>query len=170
MKLFEKPAFRWKEPKAFLKAKAAMDEARGRWWHKPMVACVYLLMLLGTWAVAKLNPAKHPPPGEIIVPLAIAAGLFLAYGLPWLQTVIPAPSEVRLYSSRILRQHWSSLILDYPKMRCFDWISGPGCQVLMLKYGPKEDVVCLGVPTDMDTEAVSEFLVSKGVPRMPETA
>ncbi len=165
VKLFEKPAFRWREPKAFLKARDAMNEARARWWHKPAQVCVIMLMLLGTWAVARLNPSKQPPSAEYIVPTAFVSGLFLAYGLPWLQGVIHAPSEVRLFSSRILRQHWSNALWDYSKMRCFDWVSGTEYHVLMFQYGPKEHVVCLGVPTDMDTEALSALLLSKGVPR-----
>lgn len=144
-----------------------MEEKRGRWGHNAVLALVYMLMLLGTWALSQLNPARHPPPFEVVIWVAVGGSLVLAYGLPWLVTVVHVPSEVRMFSRGILRQDWSSLMWDYPKMRCFDWISGREYHVLMLKYGAKERVVSLGVPTDMDTEAMSAFLVSKGVPRVP---
>lgn len=170
MKLFEKPAFRWKEPKAFIQAKEAREKAHGRWWHKQALACVYVLMLLVPWALAKLNPAKDPLSYEVAILIAVGGGLVFAYGLPWLATVIDTPSEVRMARRCLLRQHVGSLLLDYSKMRCFDWVSGPEYHVLMLKYGPKEGLVSLGVPNDMDTGAMSAFLLSKGVPRATTTA
>lgn len=170
VKLFEKPAFRWKEPQAFILAKNAMEEKRDRWWHNAVLALVYMLMLLGTWALAQLNPTKHPPPFEVVIWIAAGGSLVFAYGLPWLTKVFHVPSDVRMCRRTMLRQDWGTILWDYSKMRCFDWVLGPEYHVLMLKYGERERVVSLDVPTDMDTEAMSAFLVSKGVPRAPAVA
>lgn len=164
MKFFEKPAFRWKEPRAYLKAKLAMEESRSLWWHKPALMGVYALMMLSCWAMANLNPNKHPPSFEVAVGLAVGSGLLLTYGLTWLETVVHIPSEVRMFSPRILRQQWGNLTWDYSKIRGFEWVSGPEYHVLMLKHGPHERVLSLGLPLEMDTYAVSAFLLSKGVP------
>lgn len=164
MKLFEKPLFRWKEPRAFLQQKNAMEQARRRWWHMPLLAGGYFVMLLGTWALATLSPGKEPPPFTHALPVAVAGALLFAYGLPWLVTVLPSASDVRLFSPRIVRTGMGNQAWDYSAIQGFEWVSAPGYHVLLFKHGPNERVVSLGLPPEMDTEAVTQFLISKGIP------
>lgn len=165
MKLFETPAFRWKEPRTFLQQKAAMEEARAPRWLKPLLACLYAGMLLGLWALAKLVPGKTPPSFQNALLLAAGGALLFAYGLPWLAKI--SQSQVCFFSSRIIRQHAGTLAWEYARMRCFEWVSGPEHHVLLFKYGPREQAVCLGLPPEMEREAVTRFLIARGVPHTP---
>lgn len=152
----------WRQPKAFMRLAEQLERSQARWWHQPLGVLIVTLILLGQWYLAQFVPNKEPPPVEVIVWLAPLGAAVLVYGIPWL--IKRSPSEVRLFDQCILRSRGNSqLSLKYMDIHCFAWDLGPEFNMLMLKHGREEKMVCLGVPLEIDTEHVSRILTEHGI-------
>jgi len=89
-KILAKTYLHWTEPRNVRRTRE--DIAVKSVSHARRLA--YCLLVGGVltaipWCVAKLNPAKNAPPLQLLVPIAIGAGLFYVYVFPWLLRLTP---------------------------------------------------------------------------------
>lgn len=115
---FPSARLKWKEPRLVLRAKEILEEQALTWWAKPALVFGVAGLFMLQWALARLNPARHPLALARALPLAFGGGLFFAYAVPWLYRL--CPSEIRVYGHGITRSQGNGAVLwRYPDLeRC----------------------------------------------------
>jgi hypothetical protein len=162
---FPKVYFSWREPKGFRRALAAVHTANERWWHNLAGGFVLACLLMTVWALAKLDPKKQPPPFELAIAFALPTGTSLLYVLSWVHRV--APSTVSLMDDRMIRLiSRSRLDFKYGNVESFVLHDYDTFRVLVLGLRTGRTWP-LGVPVDMDMSAVEDFLVDRGLRKLP---
>jgi hypothetical protein len=164
MRIFPKKYFRWKEPKAFLRLNDALEKSLTRWWVQPLCALGGSALPFVSWYLARFDPSKNPPSFEVVLPLGLCFGVFMAYGIPWINRL--CPSDVRFFKKHFLRQRGNiNRHLDYKKYESFRWRVNDEFATLILKpHGPGKDLF-IGVPLEISREAVSAFLIERDLRR-----
>ncbi len=161
-----KALFKWREPKAFLRAKDAEARALRRWWHQPLIIFITTALLMASWYFARFNPQKHPPSFFVALGLGIFGGVFLAYFAPWLMTF--SPSEVRLYETYATRLPGNNnQRFKYVDIEYFAWRTTEGITTLVLKMRKTKFEMLLGVPNEISKNDVHLFLLSRDVMPQP---
>lgn len=144
---------------------AAAEVMTAAWWARPAAFTVISALMMGTWALARLNPQKHPPTLSIAVALALFMGWLAAYFLPWLGRRLP--SNVMVFRNRIFRTNGCAhREFKFDKIASFTVLAGDTFQVIALEQ-PTGRRAYIGMPTGVDAEAVCEFLERHGVRREP---
>jgi hypothetical protein len=165
MWLFPKKHFEWREPLSFRREMAAAEAGTAAWWVRPAAFTVISALMMGTWALARLNLQKHPPALGIAVALALLMGWFAALFLPWLGRRLP--STVMVFRNRIFRTNGCAhREFKFEKIASFTVLAGNTFQVIALEQ-PNGRRAYIGMPTDVNAEAVCEFLEHHGVRREP---
>ena len=122
-------------------------------------------LVMATWGIAKLDATKHPPVLRSAIGLAIFAGLFSAYFVPWFGMRVP--SSVMVFRNRIFRSNGCGHgEYKFENIASFRLLIDDRFRVLAFqkKNGRR---VFVGTPLDFDTEAVIAFLECRGVRREP---
>jgi hypothetical protein len=158
-----KKYFGWREPMEFHQEMVSLDEARAKWWHKPvwLTAWIGLLLILRwvnilLWEFFKLDPGKRLHSIKSTIMVAAAMGLIFIYGIPWLSSRVQA--KVVVLASGIFRTNgccrseWK-----FNKIASFDFQTGASGRTLRLnmRNGSSSSI---GVSADVDEPALREFL------------
>jgi hypothetical protein len=163
MRLLPKVAFKWKEPKDFVRAKAASERARRRWWHRPLATAVLTVLLtvllLPGWYLARFDPTKHPRPFSQGLPVAWVLSMFFTYLVPWIYS-FDTPEIALLDTKRIHVHRSGNLQIKYSDIVSFGWELHGSFAVLKLKHR-RGGEFRLGVPLDVPREAVTTFLAER---------
>lgn len=163
MRFLPKRHFRWREPKTFLQLSDAFEKAQRRWCTRPLWVLAGAAALMTHWFVSTLDPNKHPPPISLAIPLALGAGVFLAYLMPWVISF--CPSEVHLYEKHLYRVRGDThRSLKYSEVAAFSWRVRDDFATLVLRLRTHKPDLLLGVPPDVSREAVSQFLLARQIP------
>ena len=161
---FPSARLKWKEPRQIRQAKDILEEQALAWWSKPALACGVAGLCMLQWALAKLNPARHPLELARALPLAFGGGWFFAYAVPWLVRLCPA--EIRVCDHGITRSQGNGAVLwRYPDLeRCelaAVQVGAARLRVLWL-HTRKGRRILLGVPEDRAT-ALAQVLAGMPV-------
>ena len=161
MAFFLKKHFQWREPPAFRRARAA--EIKFPWWIGPAQFTFVFVVMMGVWWLNRQNPRKTPPGPAVALALAAVLGLFTGYFLPWLGKRLPA--TVMVFGNKIFRTTGAAhREFKFDKIASFQLLTGDEFNViaLELRNGRRTDI---GMPSDVDAEAVGTILQRGGVRR-----
>ena len=166
MSIFPTAHFKWKEPKAFLRARAAQERAALRWWLRPLMVLLVALLMMGSWYIARFNPHKHPLGLWVAILMNVGLGWLFAYVVPWM--VALCPSEIRLSDNQLLRSRGNThRSIKYTVMECFGWQTVAGTNVLVIKQRQAKRDFQVALSPETSKDAVNLFLLSRGVMLQP---
>ena len=160
-----KGKLKWREPKPFRTHYIEIESKSGNPYRKfGLSVFVFVTGMVG-WYVSRLNPRSEAPELPFAMALALFAGWFLGYGIPWLYCVLP--SEV-VFADVALCRHVSDHIQywKYQDIQEFDfgdeYFGREVVRVLrvMLRNG---DIVTLGVASTVAQDTIVETFAKKGV-------
>ena len=155
MRNLPKRYFQWKEPKSFLAAKRQRKISLRQWWHRPLIAFIVALVIVGIYVLnLRVNSKDAPTPILIVarILLAVFFSIFWVYFISWLAA--REPSEVVMLKSRIRSRN---RVIKYADIKSYAWHVCDDFATLTLKRKFDEDVQ-LGVPLDISRNDVTDFL------------
>ncbi len=160
-----KKHFEWREPAPYREEMATAEAANSVWWARPAAFTVTFALIMGLWGLGKLNHQKHPPAFGVAIGLASFVGLFAAYFVPWLGRRVP--SAVMVCDNRIFRTNGCAhQEFRFEKIASFSVLAADHFRVLALEQRNGRRAY-VGMPIDVEAEAVSAFLERHGVRREP---
>jgi len=160
MRIFPKKHFTWWEPKQFLVILDERDRSNRRWWHGPALSAAFFAMLWFNWFLAGFDPGKKRPSYLFEVLAAIFLGAFVIYFMPWLTTKLP--SRITVFDKWIVRSRSTNRQIRFKDIESFSWGSTSEFFTLILNHRRGKQIF-VGVPRDIDTDAVSTFLEARGL-------
>jgi hypothetical protein len=120
-------------------------------------------MLISAWCLARLDPNKQPPPFHLAVPLAFPAGIFLIYFVEAVHRY--GPSTVLITPRHIMRIRGNTQVrLRFNELESFCVAADDGFTILSLNRKNGRTLL-IGVPSKVDTQSLSDYLDSVGVPQ-----
>jgi hypothetical protein len=162
---FPRKHFKWREPAPFREEMAKAGAASSAWWGRLVVFAVNFTLLMSVWGIARLNPQKPPVALGVAVGLASFLGLFVACIVPWLGKRLP--SEVMVLQNRIFRTNgFAQADFRWEKIASFSVLRADRFQVLALELVDGRRAY-VGMPVEVDAEALGAFLERQGVRRKP---
>jgi len=164
MRLLPKRHFVWKEPKLFLQRREALEFWMVKWWLKPLLILILVAVLLLTWCFAVLDPNAAPPSFGAAILVALGVGVFAFYVAPWVYRLFP--SHVRLHEKILMRGN-DNVQHKYQDFTSFTWDTADGYLILTLIRHDSERPLYLGAPLDVPQEAITRFLIEKGLAHAP---
>jgi len=157
MEFGAKKYFKWEEPRAFLELRDAYEKAGMRWWSKPVA------VLTGGGAFAfhsfhSFNPTKPLESLGWDALIAIVGGLLIVYIIPML---FPhRASKVTVYDQHIQTQRGGrEKKYKFNDMKTFAWRERADFSTLILRSPVEKTLVILGLPPEISTDEVSQFLM-----------
>ena len=118
-------------------------------------------MLMLCWFIAKLNPAKHPPPFPEVLLLGTAGIAFLFYFLTWL--IPKCGSQIIVFDHWIVRFRGFNTQITFADLTSFSWRSSVEYSTLVFTDRRGRQIL-VGVPHDISTETLSAFLSERIFP------
>lgn len=100
--LIPKTHLRWREPYYLRRSREVLEIRALPRYFRPAAAVIVSLLLLAVWALAHLDPKKHPPSFEFALGLAVAFGPFMVYAVPLIYLL--QPSMIRVTEAYISRR------------------------------------------------------------------
>jgi hypothetical protein len=153
---------KWQEPRAFTRAVHRMA-ARSNWWSRPLLSVLGGLVFIGLWAIAKLNPAKTPPPFWVVCILSTSWGFFMVYIVPWVYSFIPAC--VKFKQKAIIRIYGGSARSIPPNnILSYEFDEMHGYVVIRFKVLNQNDLVC-AIPSGFDLSNIERVLGELKIPK-----
>jgi hypothetical protein len=154
MPLFPKKLFQWREPKEFRRLNYACQKRTRRWWSRLVTTLVLAGLFLLKYYIEHENREKLP--FDIAFPVALASGMVVAFGFPWLALI--SSSEVRLFEKHLTRENFRLLYSDVESV-C--WREMDDFAMLIIKRLDKRSDVVIGVPHDAPLKKIEQFLASR---------
>ena len=163
MPLFPKKHFEWKEPKPFRQLNDAYQRSRAKWWYQPLGLLVITALTMGQWAFMRfvLHKNQHSPGSALVVSLCF--GALLTYVLPWLMARIEVESQIAMTDKKMRMFRGTVVWVDYSSFVSFEWRVNDDFATLIFHWRNGKGPVPVGVPLDISREAISQFLIEKGI-------
>jgi hypothetical protein len=157
---FPKKYFQWREPREARRIALALDDLRSRWWHRPLTGFVLGCILMTSWALSLLNPKIQPLSFEAALAFAFSAGPFWAYLTYWLYRL--APWSVTVFSNQLIRNTGGNRSVNFKRINSVTLHDCGSFRVLVLELRRGQPMI-LGVPPEIDAQALEDFFTSKGL-------
>jgi len=165
---FQKVSLKWNEPAELVAARDRKIQANERWWLQPAILIVFvaIMMLIQYFRIHHPVPGKHPPGLWVSLLLFIVMGLFIGYGIPWINRRCPSQIRMRPTFLTITRGQRVSYI-HYKNLQNYSWSLEQNVLVLILhrKNGWRTVV---GVADQGVMHAVDQLLRDAAVTRLAE--
>ena len=162
MRLFPKKHFQWTEPKAFRQQLDAFQKPLTKWWFKPLAALFIVGILMGQWYLNHFVFHKVNRTFGASILVAFGFSAFLIYFMPWL--IGRFPQTLWLSDDGLCRvQGNAATLLKYEDIASFQWRVNDDFATLSFERTKGKGMVLIGVPLDISREAISQFLIEKGI-------
>lgn len=171
-RLVPKAHLKWREPREIRRIQERIEAEARSFWFAPGMVVFASAPFLAMWWLARQVPGRTPPPLPQALGLALLAGVFFAYVLPWVLRRCPA--DIRVFENGISRvvgntaAMWKFTDMERCGIAVRD-IGGRAFAVLdiHLRNGRR---ILLGLPADLAAPAedmLRRFNVPIDDPRLP---